>query len=123
MCKPAVGIVSGSRLGLSVESGEIVPAVRSVIRKYIEYHGWQKPESWKPDENSYGRRAVAGRGVARRRRILRFTAMPKQFTGASFAERKSVRVFRRAIAQADRARISRLAGAGREGVVSHETLA
>lgn len=36
--------------GCRWNQGEIEPAVRSVIRKYIEYHGWQKPESWKPDE-------------------------------------------------------------------------
>ncbi|MEM7012031.1 MAG: DUF1592 domain-containing protein [Verrucomicrobiota bacterium] len=36
--------------GCRWNQGAVEPAVRSVIRKFTEYHGWQKPESWKPDE-------------------------------------------------------------------------
>ncbi len=38
--------------GCRWNQGAIEPAVRSVIRKYTEFHGWQnpKPESWKRDE-------------------------------------------------------------------------
>ena len=111
--------------GCRWNQGEIEPAVRSVIRKYIEYHGWQKPESWKPDEKQrwVGEPLPEARGArdGGEYRVLRRCRSSSR--GASFAERKSVRVFRRAIAQADRARISRLAGAGREGVVSHDSVA
>ena len=35
--------------GCRFNQGKIEPAVRSIRRQYTEYHGWQKPESWKPD--------------------------------------------------------------------------